>query len=242
MHFTGKERDPESNLDNFGARYDSSSMGRFMSPDWSDDPDPVPYADLNDPQTLNLYSYIRNNPLTLTDPDGHHEVCNSTTTSEDGVIVQVIRCTDVPDISVTAVAIPFIDNAEFGPPDWALGLAAIGTVAAINCYRSSCLQSLQNFFSKSNNPEPPSPDASAENETPATPNPEPPKGKNAGKKVRDILRGKKASIKNAPLPPGSPSWESIMDDTWEDIQTRAKAREPGYDTIRKLLSDSRFNR
>ena len=31
--FTGKERDSESNLDNFGARYDSSAMGRWMSPD-----------------------------------------------------------------------------------------------------------------------------------------------------------------------------------------------------------------
>jgi RHS repeat-associated protein len=31
--FTGKERDSESGLDNFGARYDSSSMGRFMTPD-----------------------------------------------------------------------------------------------------------------------------------------------------------------------------------------------------------------
>jgi RHS repeat-associated protein len=31
--FTGKERDSESGLDNFGARYDSSQYGRFMSPD-----------------------------------------------------------------------------------------------------------------------------------------------------------------------------------------------------------------
>src|SRR5207253_4636833 len=31
--FTGQERDPESNLDNFGARYYSSSFGRFTSPD-----------------------------------------------------------------------------------------------------------------------------------------------------------------------------------------------------------------
>ncbi len=30
--FTGKERDPESGLDNFGARYDSSNLGRFMTP------------------------------------------------------------------------------------------------------------------------------------------------------------------------------------------------------------------
>jgi RHS repeat-associated protein len=63
MHFTGKERDSESNLDNFGARYDSSSMGRFMSPD------PVGGKRV-DPQTLNKYSYVRNNPLTLTDPTG----------------------------------------------------------------------------------------------------------------------------------------------------------------------------
>ena len=42
-----------------------------MTPDWSDDPDPIPYANIADPQTFNLYSYVRNNPLNLTDPDGH---------------------------------------------------------------------------------------------------------------------------------------------------------------------------
>ncbi len=47
LHFTGKERDSESGLDNFGARYDSSSIGRFMSPDWSATPEPVPYAKLD---------------------------------------------------------------------------------------------------------------------------------------------------------------------------------------------------
>jgi RHS repeat-associated protein len=31
--FTGKERDSESGLDNFGARYDASTMGVFMTPD-----------------------------------------------------------------------------------------------------------------------------------------------------------------------------------------------------------------
>jgi len=70
-HFTGKERDTESGNDYFEARYYSSAMGRFMSPDWSDKPDPIPYADLEDPQTLNLYSYVRNNPLTRRDLNGH---------------------------------------------------------------------------------------------------------------------------------------------------------------------------
>src|ERR1019366_2886007 len=61
--FTGKERDTESGNDYFGARYYASSMGRWMSPDWSAKEDPVPYAKLDDPQTLNLYDYVRNNPL-----------------------------------------------------------------------------------------------------------------------------------------------------------------------------------
>jgi RHS repeat-associated protein len=69
--YTGKERDSESGLDNFGARYDSSQYGRFMTPDWSEWSDPVPYADLDDPQTLNLYAYVRNNPLAFADRDGH---------------------------------------------------------------------------------------------------------------------------------------------------------------------------
>jgi len=71
LHFTGKPRDLESGNDYFGARYYSSPTGRFLSPDWSSDPDAVPYADLEDPQTLNLYGYVRNNPLSKTDPDGH---------------------------------------------------------------------------------------------------------------------------------------------------------------------------
>ena len=70
-HFTGKERDAESGLDYFGARYMSSNMGRFMSPDWAVKAEPVPYAKLDNPQSLNLYEYVQNNPLTRFDADGH---------------------------------------------------------------------------------------------------------------------------------------------------------------------------
>jgi RHS repeat-associated protein len=69
--FTGKERDAETGLDYFGARYFSAAQGRFTSADWSAKPEPVPYADLKDPQTLNLYAYVRNNPLSRRDLDGH---------------------------------------------------------------------------------------------------------------------------------------------------------------------------
>lgn len=72
-HYTGKERDAESGNDYFGARYYSSAVGRFMSPDFNntgDDPEPIPYADLEGPQSLNLYSYVGNNPLYRKDADG----------------------------------------------------------------------------------------------------------------------------------------------------------------------------
>jgi RHS repeat-associated protein len=72
---TGKERDTESGNDYFDARYYSSAMGRFMSPDWSAKEEPVPYAQLDDPQSLNLYAYVQNNPLVRVDADGHCLVC-----------------------------------------------------------------------------------------------------------------------------------------------------------------------
>ena len=64
--FTGKERDTESGLDYFGARYYGSSMGRFSSPD----PSGLYFADPTNPQSLNLYAYALNNPLRYTDPTG----------------------------------------------------------------------------------------------------------------------------------------------------------------------------
>ena len=72
--FTGKERDSESGLDYFGARYYGSNMGRFMSPDAPVDQHP------SDPQSWNLYSYVRNNPLSNTDPTGNYD-CGANTSS-----------------------------------------------------------------------------------------------------------------------------------------------------------------
>ena len=70
-HFTGKERDAESGNDYMFARYYNSATGRFLSPDWSAKEEPVPYAKLDNPQSLNLYGYVLNNPLGKADPDGH---------------------------------------------------------------------------------------------------------------------------------------------------------------------------
>jgi RHS repeat-associated protein len=87
-HFTGKERDAESGLDNFGFRYYASTMGRFMSPD--DDSDQDEY----NPQSWNLYSYVHNNPLTNVDPDGHDCVTQTRTSSTtENVSVSSGQCT-----------------------------------------------------------------------------------------------------------------------------------------------------
>jgi RHS repeat-associated protein len=69
--FESKERDAETTNDDFGARYYSSAYGRFISADWSAIPAPVPYANLTNPQTLNLYAMVRDNPETFADLDGH---------------------------------------------------------------------------------------------------------------------------------------------------------------------------
>lgn len=73
--FTGKERDGESGLDYFIARHYASSLARFMQPD-----EPLMGQDEADPQSLNLYSYVRNNPLNRVDPDGRDCVYTSNQT------------------------------------------------------------------------------------------------------------------------------------------------------------------
>ena len=70
LRFTGKERDVETGLDYFGARYYGSKIGRFTTTDpvytWQEN--------LVDPQRWNRYAYARNNPLRYTDPDGRATV------------------------------------------------------------------------------------------------------------------------------------------------------------------------
>jgi len=66
---SGKERDQETGLDFFGYRYLSSAQGRWTAPD-------VPFADqqAEDPQSWNLYSYVRNRPLSFVDTNGRQTI------------------------------------------------------------------------------------------------------------------------------------------------------------------------
>ena len=62
--FTGQEFDKETDLHYYNARYYDSWLGRFTQAD-------TIIQDPLDSQSLNRYSYCRNNPLKYTDPSGH---------------------------------------------------------------------------------------------------------------------------------------------------------------------------
>jgi len=66
QQFTGKERDADTGLDYFGARYFSGAQGRFTNPD----PLLAKKEWLADPQRWNRYAYVRNNPIRFADPNG----------------------------------------------------------------------------------------------------------------------------------------------------------------------------
>ena len=70
-HSSGKERDVETGLDWLLTRYLSSAQGRFTSPD-----EPLVDQLAENPQSWNLYQYVRNNPLRFTDPVGQGPCVN----------------------------------------------------------------------------------------------------------------------------------------------------------------------
>jgi len=120
--FTSKERDSETGLDFFGARYFSSAEGRFVSADWSAKPEPVPYANLEDPQTLNLYGYIRNNPMATMDADGHCPICALVGQVVERAVVGAVIGAGAA-VAITAIANPNATRSNY------IGAAASGAIA-----------------------------------------------------------------------------------------------------------------
>jgi RHS repeat-associated protein len=104
QQFTSKERDLETGLDYFLARYRSSIQGRFISADeFTGGPvelfdfsasaaeNPTFYADLTQPQSLNKYQYCLNNPLIYVDPDGHQQALTNRLLLETGYYNQTFK-------------------------------------------------------------------------------------------------------------------------------------------------------
>jgi RHS repeat-associated protein len=151
-HFTGKQRDTNTGLDYFGARYYDSAAGRFLTPDYDevgDTPEPVPYAALYDPQTMNLYGYVQNNPVSSTDPDGHIP-CGGTATvtiivTPDGSSTMSQSPDDCPTINdvfralLTPVPAPQIPHPSTQTiPEMRAMSYPLGTISPSNFKQEAC--------------------------------------------------------------------------------------------------------
>jgi len=119
---TGKPRDAETGLDDFGARYLSSQWGRWMSADWTAGASAVPYATLTNPQSLNLYAYVGNDPVDGEDADGHARYDHGS----DGCAAYVSSCSAGGDYSDWA-SMALVDEQIYGHD-----LAATGGYYAVS--------------------------------------------------------------------------------------------------------------
>jgi RHS repeat-associated protein len=116
--FEGKERDTETGNDDFGARYYSWRFGRWLSSDWSAVPVAVPYANLTNPQTLNLYSMAGDDPESFADLDGHGDTTSPSGTTTDKTVSPSCSMTGADAVcsggiySVTDGATPPLNTAQ----------------------------------------------------------------------------------------------------------------------------------
>ena len=88
QRFTGQERDTETGLDFFQARYMASGLGRFMSADPGN-----AGADFTNPQSWNGYGYVLGNPLGLVDPSGANPCVNN-----NACMAQITGCSANPTL------------------------------------------------------------------------------------------------------------------------------------------------
>jgi RHS repeat-associated protein len=144
LKFTEKERDTESGLDFFGARYYSGAAGRFASAD-------LPFADqhAHDPQSWNLYLYVRSNPLRYVDKTGRD--CGGYCTTAEGCgqyAIGILKgfanmptgIANIPNrlangaLSLTGIGfrVPLLrEPAEASNSDQAVGMKAAGAIGML---------------------------------------------------------------------------------------------------------------
>lgn len=142
--FTGKERDSESGLDYFGARYYSNGLGRFITPDWAAKATAVPYAEFSDPQSLNLYNYVRNVPTVKADIDGH---CG-----EDACVMEAAVGITILVMATQAYYAMPASQRNFG--------------ASLNQASSSVMGTIKGWFHKDSSPPPSTPTTGVNTQTP----------------------------------------------------------------------------
>ena len=113
FRFSGEYFDKETGTIYLRARYYDPEIGRFISRD-------TVTGTANDPLSLNLYTYCRNNPIPLNDPDGHFW----------GLVAKA-AIGAVINVAVTAVC-DYLDDGEFnsGAGEY-LSAAATGALSAV---------------------------------------------------------------------------------------------------------------
>jgi RHS repeat-associated protein len=132
--FTSKERDNETGLDYFAARYYASTQGRFTSPD--------SFGGLQlNPQTFNLYAYVKNNPLKYVDPSGH----DAESSDKSGI-----------SSSAAGKVLPVKNSDDYIRQQDKMSLVAAGIVQEADGYVApDDLPEYQNAEQQPQNPQPP---------------------------------------------------------------------------------------
>ena len=220
IRYRGYVYDEEIGMYYLQSRYYDPTTGRFINQDMAE----IILEDQGFLGQYNLYAYCGNNPVNCIDLMGYLSasvmrlvggISAAAIFSRYAAGLYTAFAATITKISVyvTGVLLPKI-TALFWWQPW---LVAGIVVAAVAIVIASVKIYTNNRIAKINND-------------------------NMNKTVAEILKSKKGSIKNAPLPPGGPHWNDILKKTLKEIKSLAQKGKKGYKEIYKLLTDARFNR
>ncbi|HEV2225974.1 MAG TPA: RHS repeat-associated core domain-containing protein [Nitrososphaerales archaeon] len=103
--YTGKPQDSNTGLYYFGARYYDTTTGRFVTQDSQ-------RGNKNDPMTMNLYIYARDNPERYVDTNGHMFAGRSWTDSNDPAFLATLTPTLTPGGQTAYLAPDYSDQTS----------------------------------------------------------------------------------------------------------------------------------